>query len=140
MFLTPENITALASSAGFQGNDLVTAVAVALAESGGKTDAYNPEVAAAGGTPGGKGSQGLWQIYVKVHPEFGGLNLNDPQINAQAAFQVYQAAGRSFRPWSAFKTGVFAQYMPVAASAVNSMLQIPNQAEDKAQAGSSALP
>lgn len=95
------NIVSVARNAGFQGEDLAIAVAVALAESGGNAMAYNPETAA--GTPAGMGSYGLWQIYLKVHQEFIGWDLYDPQMNAKAAFQVYQAAGNSFIPWSTFK-------------------------------------
>lgn len=98
-------LIALAQNAGFQGDDLITAVAVALAESGGDPSAYNPERAA--GAAQGKGSFGLWQIYISAHPEFAGSNLFDPQTNAAAAFAVYSAAGNSFRPWSTFKNNAY---------------------------------
>ena len=57
------SIAEYAYRAGFRGDDLVTAVAVAYAESGGDPSNYNPEIAA--GTPEGQGSYGLWQIYRK---------------------------------------------------------------------------
>jgi hypothetical protein len=116
MRLTPKQIADLASNAGFQGNDLVTAVAVALAESGGKVAAYNPELQA--GATEGKGSFGLWQIYRTAHPEFATWNLDDPQLNAQAAYIVYQNAGYSFRPWSTFKTGAYQVYVNQAIDGV----------------------
>lgn len=106
-----------AKNAGFSGTDLVTAVAVALAESGGNPDAYNPEVAA--GAPENMGSYGLWQIYLNVHPEFQGLNLFDPQTNANAAYQVYRAAGNSFRPWSTFNSNAYQAHLDEAAKQVN---------------------
>lgn len=109
-------IAQYAAAAGFSGSDLVTAVAVALAESGGNTQAYNPETAA--GTPQGQGSFGLWQVYLKAHPEFQGWNLFDPTQNATAAFRVY-SAGSSFRPWSTFKNGAYAKYVASAQGAVN---------------------
>lgn len=98
--LSASDIAQYAAGAGFAGDDLVTAIAIALAESGGNPRAYNPETAA--GAPEGKGSFGLWQIYLNKHPEFAALDLYEPAANAAAAFTVYQAAGNSFRPWSTF--------------------------------------
>ena len=115
--LSAAQIAQLASAAGFTGADLTTAVAIALAESGGNPKAYNPETAA--NTPVGQGSVGLWQIYQKAHPEFSGWNLLDPQTNANAAFSVYSAAGNSFKPWSTFKNGAYAKYFSQAQGAVN---------------------
>lgn len=100
--LTAAQIAVLAQNAGFVGTDLSTAVAVALAESSGNPSAYNPETAA--GTPEGKGSYGLWQIYLKMHPEYTAAQLLDPQENANAAYKIYQAAGGSFTPWSTYSS------------------------------------
>lgn len=105
----PGTIPFYASNAGFSGSDLSIAVAIALAESGGDSNAYNPETAA--GTPEGMGSYGLWQIYLNDHPEFRDVNLYDPQTNADAAFSVYQKAGNSFKPWSTFKSGKYQDYL-----------------------------
>jgi len=105
MKLEIPQLIALAAGAGFVGDDLTTAVSIALAESGGDPNAYNPERAA--NTPQGAGSFGLWQIYLKAHPEYKGQNLFDPQLNAAAAFAVYSSAGNSFRPWSTFGNGAY---------------------------------
>lgn len=110
-------IAIYARNAGFTGADLLTAVAIALAESGGNPDAYNPETAA--GTPEGLGSYGLWQIYLKAHPNFQGLNLFDPQTNANAAYEVYAEAGNSFQPWSTFKNGAYVAHLSEAGKLVN---------------------
>ena len=109
MKLSITQIAGLASLAGFSGQDLSTAVAVALAESGGDPSAYNPEKAA--GATEGHGSFGLWQIYLTAHPEYQGVNLTDPQTNANAAYATYAQAGNSFRPWSTFKSGAYLAYM-----------------------------
>lgn len=129
--LTALQLAQLAANAGFSGCDLPVAVAIALAESGGNPNEYNPESAAKGGTPSGKGSYGLWQIYTKVHPCWTPAQLVDPQSNANAAFAVYQAAGNTFKPWSTaweFSGGkesvylgagaAFQKFMPVAQSVV----------------------
>jgi hypothetical protein len=115
--LTAKEIAILAGEAGFSGEDLITAVAVALAESHGDPNAYNPEVLA--GTPPGKGSYGLWQIYLKAHPEFEGVNLWVPRNNAAAAFSVYRAARFSFRPWSTFKNRAYIAHLSIASGSVN---------------------
>jgi hypothetical protein len=116
--MTPDQIAQVAANAGFTGNDLITAVAVALAESSG-----NPGVVGdLSLTPGG--SVGLWQINLKAHPDLAGMNLTDPQVNANAAYTVYQQAGNSFNPWSTFKnnsTGAIPnsnQYISQAAQGV----------------------
>lgn len=115
--LSAREIGFIASRAGFEGSDLATAVAVALAESGGDVQAYNPEPQK--NTPDGLGSVGLWQIYLAAHPEFQGEDLNDPQTNGDAAFQVYLNAGRSFRPWSTFKNGAYLAHLGKAQAAVS---------------------
>jgi hypothetical protein len=104
--LTPQQIAQYAYNAGFRGAALNQAVAIALAESGGRIDAYNPELAA--GTKTGSGSRGLWQIYGTAHPEFNNSGAFDPQVNANAAFKVFREAGNSFRPWSTFNQGLAA--------------------------------
>jgi hypothetical protein len=121
--LSASQIAQYAADAGFQGDDLTIAVAVALAESGGKTGAYNPvtnlDSGAPASTPQGQGATGLWQIYVKVHPEFSGWDLTDPAQNAAAAFSVWSAAGGSWRPWTTYTTGRYQAYMGTATGAVN---------------------
>jgi Lysozyme like domain len=115
--LSPAQIAQYAANAGFTGQDLITAVAVALAESGGDPNAYNPETAA--NAPSGKGSYGLWQIYLNMHPEFAGQNLYDPATNAAAAFAVYMAAGGTFTPWSTYLGGAYLAQLDAAQGAVN---------------------
>lgn len=99
-----------AANAGFSGPDLATAVAIALAESSGISTKYNAETAARGGTPQGKGSYGLWQIYLKKHPEFVGWDLFDPQTNANAAYSIYSRRG-GFSDWATYNDGTFAKYL-----------------------------
>jgi len=72
--------------AGFEYNELVTAVSVAMAESDG-----DPEARAVNRNR--STDSGLWQIN-SVH---GFSGLKDPQTNAEAAFHVW-----SFGGWSAW--------------------------------------
>lgn len=109
--MTISDIATVAQNAGFTGNDLVTAVAIALAESGGNPNAL-------GDIGIGQGSFGLWQINSKYHPEFGPdfTSLYDPQTNANAAYEIYVNAG-GFSPWSTFNSGSYQSFVSsVAAS------------------------
>lgn len=113
--LTAAQLAVLAQNAGFQGPNVVIAVAIALAESGGNAKAYNPETAA--GAAANMGSYGLWQIYLTAHPEYQNSNLYDPQTNANAAFAVYSASG--FSAWSTFNSGAYEAHLSSAQNAVN---------------------
>ena len=108
----PLNIASYAKMAGFSEANLLAAVAIALAESSGNPKAYNPEIGV--GAPQGKGSYGLWQIYLNAHPEFEGLDLYDPLTNAKAAYRIYQDAGYSFRPWSTYLSGAYTAHLSEA--------------------------
>jgi hypothetical protein len=116
MNLSAGQIAQYAAAAGFSGADLVTAVAIALAESGGgNPNAYNKEPQDVPGyfdrasAEDGLGSYGLWQIYLAAHPEFAGENLLDPQTNANAAYAIYAVAG-GFHPWSTYTSGEYGMY------------------------------
>ncbi len=93
-----DTVVSAAHRAGFRGNDLATAVAIAMAESGGNASAYNGQ--------GLDRSHGLWQINVhpNANPHYASWNLNDPYQNARAAFELYSSSG--FKPWTTY-TGHF---------------------------------
>lgn len=126
MKLTRDQIRNFAQNAGFAGEDLATAVAIAQAESSGDTAEYNPETAFfaehnvplsmgdAASALSGRGSCGLWQIFRFEHPEFNDWNLADPQVNACAAYLVYAKRAKSFWPWSSWTSGRYKQYLEVA--------------------------
>lgn len=146
MILTPRQILDLVLAAGFPpGDPAVMAVAIALAESRGKTDAYNGEVFQKGqAIPErlwpimgkvcnqawcGDISYGLWQI--NMRPDYGaqrramwGLSSNeqlfDPSTNARAAFDLYRRRGGSFLDWSTAKYGTYLDFMPQARAAWDS--------------------
>jgi hypothetical protein len=106
--LSAAAIAQYAANAGFAGEDLLTAVAVALAESGG-----NPTIVGdINITPGG--SIGLWQINLRWHPEYNAEELLDPQSNANAAYAIYKAAGNSFKPWTTYGSGAYMAFLDQA--------------------------
>lgn len=124
--LTIAQLLQLASNAGFSGSDLITAVAIAMVESGGVVQNYNPEPGAKGGTPAGQGSYGLWQIYLKMHPEFSTAQLLDPQGNANAAYAIYSGDGESFRQWTgSYVNGKYLAYLPAVNAALGSSSSSP---------------
>lgn len=117
MKLAFAEIQRVASNAGFTGEDLQTAVAIALAESGGDPGEYDAETEffrEHSINAIGRGSCGLWQIFRFEHPEFDGWNLDDPQVNAYAASIVYHRAGKMFTPWSTFSSGKYRNFLPEA--------------------------
>lgn len=99
--------------AGFQGDALRTAYAVAMAESGGRATAFN------GNRDTGDESYGLFQINMlgDLGPDrlkrYGLPSreaLYDPQRNARIAYQM-SGGGQNWQPWSAYKNGSYRQYL-----------------------------
>lgn len=87
----------LATSVGFP--DPALAASVAMAESGGHTDAVGDS-----GT-----SFGLWQIHTPAHPEYTEAELMDATANARAAYKI-SSGGTNWKPWSTFNSGAYLAY------------------------------
>jgi lysozyme-like protein len=119
--LSPSEIKGYASGAGFTGNDLTVAVAVALAESGGDPRNHNPNPP--------DNSYGLWQINMlgDMGPDrrkrFGlksNEELYDPATNARVAYRIYKEQGGStFKPWTTYTRGTYKKFMDKAGGAVS---------------------
>lgn len=92
MILPPEEIYYHCLQAGFSPDQAVTMTAIALAESGGDTEAHNPN---------NEDSIGLWQINRSpdAHPQYLALDGTDPAVNARMAFEV-SGGGTNIRPWT----------------------------------------
>ena len=104
--LSMAEIAKVAHAAGFRGNDLVQMVAIAMRESGGRSNAFNGDH-----TTGDK-SYGLWQINMlgamgPARAKAFGISdydqLYDPLTNAKAAFTLYQQSGNKLTPWGGYK-------------------------------------
>lgn len=97
-----EQIYGFCRMAGFSPDESATFTAIALAESGGNSQAHNPH---------GEDSKGLFQINARAHP---GLDrkydLYDPQQNARAAFEV-SAGGSDASPWTVTHGSGSARYL-----------------------------
>jgi len=115
--VSDRSIANYAYNAGFRGNALVIAIAIAIAESGGNTMAYNPETAA--GTTAGMGSYGLWQIYRKAHPQYTAQYLYNPANNAKAAWSISKQ-GTYWHPWTTWTRGTYKTKLPRARIAASS--------------------
>lgn len=108
-----ECIAGVAWAAGF-GRDRPTlerAVAVALAESSGRTKVVNSIGCCVG----------LFQINVKAHTQYKTAQMQDPQQNANAAWSISNE-GRNWKPWEAFTTGAYLIYIPAAKAGVSKLL------------------
>jgi len=85
-------------------------VAIALAESGGDTNAHNPD---------GEDSRGLWQINMDAHASWvAGRDLYDPNFNAEAAKYVCDSQGPT--AWSVYSNNLYLQYLARGNAAASS--------------------
>jgi len=108
--LSRDEIGQFAANAGFSGDDIKIAVAVALAESGGNTTAHNIKPP--------DDSYGLWQInmYRDLGParrkQFGlksNDDLFDPATNARVAHGIKTGSG--WNAWTTYTSGAYKQHL-----------------------------
>lgn len=108
---TPGQIALFARNAGFPESELTTAVAVALAESGGKVAAISP--------PNSNGTRdyGLWQIN-SVHTQLNWGSWFKGDQNAYMAKDVWdereRRTGNGWKAWSTYSSGAYIAFLPVA--------------------------
>ena len=117
--LTAQQIAGAAKAAGFPDNELATATAVALAESGGETTATNRNT-------NGSVDYGLWQINT-IHGSL--LSQGDkfnPTDNAKMAYTVWSRAGNKWSPWSAYNNQRYRTFLPQASLAAAAPTTTPN--------------
>lgn len=110
--LSPAQLYALARNAGLSATAATTATAVALAESGGRSDAVG-DVALEDGTWGP--SVGPWQIRsLKAQTGTGGprdvTRLSDPAFNA-ASMASISGGGKNFGPWTTYTKGTYKKFL-----------------------------
>lgn len=92
--MTPEQIANVASGAGFRGDGLVKAIAVALAESGGNERATNTNTDTYRSV-----DRGLWQINSHWHPEVSAAQAFNPATAARHALRISKG-GTDWSQWS----------------------------------------
>lgn len=119
---TPQQLAQLAYNAGFRGQALTTAVAVAMAESSGNTGALNDNAST------GDYSVGAWQVnyFGKLMQErtakYGAPQVlqANPQGQAAAAFDI-SGGGKDFSAWTTYTSGAYQQYMGEAQQAASAV-------------------
>lgn len=112
-----KHIVDAARDAGFTGENLIIAVAVALAESGGDPRAVSPPNTV--GKAAGSRDHGLWQINDYYH-SFDKVLIYNAEYNAKQAFRIFTAGPprNSWNPWSTYRNGAYRKWMETARSAV----------------------
>jgi hypothetical protein len=111
---------------GQYGGDLVIAVAVCVAESGGQPSVYYCDGTGTLGyyppvqCPTGSYDRGLWQINSRYHPEVTDACAFRAQCNADAAYRISDQ-GTDFAPWAVYDTDAYAQYLGAAQQAVSGL-------------------
>jgi len=108
--LSREQIATYAKSAGFPDDLVPTMVAIALAESGGRTEAHADD--------SDDNSYGLWQINMigSLGPgrrkQFGlktDSELLNPTVNARAAYAIYKSQG--LKAWTTYTSGKYKKHL-----------------------------
>ncbi len=109
--LSPETIFAQLLNAGFSPQAAQTGTAVALGESGGNAQAFNPN------DPHG-GSHGVMQIN-GAHG-YARSFLTRPENNFSVAYDLFSRQG--WRPWGAYTNGSYSAYLTTAEQAARRVL------------------
>lgn len=115
--ISGQQVAQLALDSGLPSSQLVTAVAIAKAESSWQTNAQNYNT-------DGSYDFGLWQINT-VHR--GSYTVNefksrmfDPKLNAQQMYLI-SSGGTNWTPWVTYNKGAYRQYLGDAQDAVQKM-------------------
>jgi hypothetical protein len=113
MKLSDLQIALVANQAGFTGANLGIAVAVALAESGGNTDAVNTA------NSDGSTDRGLFQIN-SVHSDLlSSGQWNNPNDNARMAYSVWH--GQGWQGWSTYNNGKYLLFLSRGKAAASAL-------------------
>ena len=142
--LSYQQLAQYAYNAGFRGDSLSTATAIAMAESSGDPTRLG-DVSLENATYGP--SVGLWQIR-SVNPGYGNAteqvqrnaqtNL-DPATNAQDAYAIAKQ-GTDFQPWSTYTSGAYEKYLPQAQTAAQGVMAAGGAVGSSAPSGFRAAP
>ncbi len=101
--LTDAQIAGYLRSGGFPPDQIGIGVAIALAESGGRTDALNTA------NRNGSWDAGLMQVN-SIHG-YSREWLYNPTNNVAASLRIYRAAGNRWTPWSTYNNGSYRRFL-----------------------------
>ena len=120
-----------ASKVGFANNGrsghLVTAVAIAMAESGCDASACFNDTTRQACTPAGTRrsrdsiDRGAWQINSRYWKNVSNGCAYRGLCSARSAYQLVSAYGTYFKPWRTYLTGAYRRYLPEARAAVQAL-------------------
>ena len=110
MALSVQEILALVQAAG-QGGDHQTAIAVALAESGG-----DPAAVGVNNDQWSSHDRGLFQINDHWHPEVSDACAFDAACNTNAAYAISNG-WTDFTAWTTFNSGAYQKFLPQVSTA-----------------------
>ena len=111
--LNPVHVAQVAAAAGFTGEDLTLAVAIASAES-----SHRPHLTNQNTDSHRSVDYGLWQINGYYHPDKMAMgDWGNPWDNAKMAYAVWSESGGSWKPWVTFNKGRHQQFMATASEA-----------------------
>ena len=107
MKLAQSDIRTMAIQVGFSESAADVISSIAMAESGGDTEAVGDRHLGV--------SCGLTQVNLRWHPEWNklGVDICDPATNLRAAYQISNN-GTDFKPWSTYSSGAYKKFMPTA--------------------------
>ena len=109
--LTATQVAQYAYNAGFRGDGLIYAIAIAGAESGYRTDATNTVRNSPPST-----DRGLWQLNSYWHPEVSDTCAFDPACSAQAVYKT-SSSGTSWTQWTTWNNGAYKSRLSEAQAA-----------------------
>lgn len=140
--LNAVHVAQVAAAAGFTGQDLTIAVAVAYAES-----SHRPHLTNQNTDKHRSVDYGLWQINAYWHPDE--MKMGDwgsPWTNARMAHSIWSQPGKHGRwnSWVTYKRGLHTKHMGTAAAAVAQLTELGTAAgtcvPGPAGSGGAALP
>lgn len=105
--LSASQIAGYAKNAGVTGQNIAIATAIALAESGGRTDVVG------GPNSNGTYDYGVWQINGSHKDLLSGHDWKDPAQNATMMFTL-SSGGTNWKPWSTFNNGKYLLHLSQA--------------------------
>ena len=122
--LNPVHVAQVAAAAGFTGEDLTLAVAIASAES-----SHRPHLTNQNSDSHRSVDYGLWQINGYYHPDKMAMgDWGNPWDNAKMAYAVWSESGGSWKPWVTFNKGRHQQFMATASEAATLLTKLGTEA------------